>query len=187
MPSVYEYATEWSVEQMKKEYTKTRNIFMKQIKRLSKAKPNEARLKEYLEGGYKHPRKIIDIENLRGVKNYSDKERKEMWAYRLAELKQMQAAKTLSLSGRKTIRKSIIKSLQEGGFTSINDKNADKFFAFMNWAKSQGITEEYGSDVVKNAYQQWVEGGVITDPQLAAYIQEFEDLYNNPESVDLFD
>lgn len=187
MPSVYEYATEWSVEKLKKEYTKTRDIFMKQIKRLAKAKPEESKLKEYLEGGYKFPKKIRDIESLPGRKGYSERAVKEEWAFRLAELKQMQSARSLSLSGRKQIRQSIIKSLQEGGFTSINNKNADKFFAFMNWAKSQGITEEYGSDVVKDAYQEWVEGGVIEDARLAAYLQEFENLYNNSESIDLFD
>ena len=73
MPSVYEYATEWTIPQLKKEYTRLRDAFQKQIGRLAQVDQSR-KIQAFLPGGYKHQRTIKEIENLRGRKNWSEKQ-----------------------------------------------------------------------------------------------------------------
>lgn len=183
MPSVYEYSREWSVSRLKKEYSRLRAQFDKQIKRLSKF-DQSPKIQAYLPGGYKNPRTIKDIESLRGRKDWSEKAIREDWAVRVAELKGLTKARSLSLSGKKAIRKDIIKSLQKDGYTSINNKNFDKFTSFMNFAKSTGVIEEFGSKETAEAFDTYLKGGIIENPDLAQIIQEWE---STVESYDLFD
>ena len=183
MPSVYEYATEWTEKDLKKEYTRLRNQFQKQIGRLAQVDLSQ-KVQAFLPGGYKFQRTIKDIEQLRGRKNWSEKARKEDWARRVAELQQLTEARSLSLSGRKKIRQETIQSLKEQGFESINNKNFDKFTSFMNWAKRNGVLDEYESNQVAESFDQWIAGGIVDDEELGALIQEWEDTV---ESVDLFD
>ena len=103
MPSVYEYATQWSEKDLKKEYTRLRDQFQKQIGRLAE-KDQSARVKAFLPSGYKYQKTIKEIENLRGRKGWSEKSRREDWARRIAELRELRSARSLSISGRKKIR-----------------------------------------------------------------------------------
>ena len=182
MPSLYEYATDWSTKELKKEYTRLRDQFQKQIGRLAKV-DTSSRVTAFLEGGYKYQRKIKEIENLRGRQHWSEKAIREDWARRVAELKSLTEARSLSLSGRKAIRKDTIQQLQEQGFTSINNKNFDKFTSFMNFAKAQGVLDEYDSNNVAEAFDDWLSGGILEDSTLAGIIQEWEAV---AESIDLF-
>lgn len=183
MPSVYEYATEWSVRELKKEYTKLRNQFQKQIGRLAKV-DQSTRVQQFLPGGYKFQKTIKDIENLRGRQNWTEKAVKEDWAMRVSELKQLTQARSLSLSGRKLIRKEAIQTLRESGYSSITASNFDKFVSFMNFAKSQGVLDEYDSNQIAEAFNDWSSGGMIQDETLAGYIEEWQAA---SESIDLFD
>lgn len=182
MPSLYEMANEWSVRELKREYNRLRNQFKKQIERLAEV-DNSPKVRAYMKGGYKHPKWISEIENLPGRKNWSEKAIKEDWAVRVAELKGRTESRSLSISGRKAIRRETIKTLQDMGYTSINNKNFDKFTSFMNFAKAQGILEEYDSDKTAQAFDEWLNGGVISDSEIGKYIEEWNAAV---ESVDLF-
>lgn len=182
MPSLLEYATEWSIAQIKKEYSKQRTNFIHQIERLYK-KTGDPTLKPYLKEGYKYPRKIQDIENLKGRKNWTDKTIREDWAFRLSELQQLQARRLLSITGRKAIRNDTIKALQDLGLQSINDSNFDRFTSFMNWAKAMGVLDEYDSHLVAEAFDQWINGGIVDNETLLSYINQWQ---SNVESIDLF-
>lgn len=183
MPSVYEMSKEWSINQLKKEYTRLRNIFQKQIGRLA-AIDNSPKIQAYLKGGYKYQRTIADIESISGRSKWSEKAIKEDWAVRVAELRGRTQARSLSISGRKAIRKEIINSLKEQGFTGINNTNFDKFTSFMNYCKDQGILDEYDSHVVAEAFDQWITGGIVENDDLLQIIEEWNDTV---ESWDLFD
>lgn len=183
MPSVYEYATEWSERDLKKEYSRLRDAFQKQIGRLAE-KDQSSRVKAFMPGGYKHQRTIKEIENLRGRKNWSEKSRREDWARRIAELKELRSARSLSISGRKAIRQETIKTLKEEGLTGINGSNYDQFVNFMNFAKAQGLLEQYDSQQVAEAFNDWIEGGILDNDELASYIEEWSD---SAGAVDLFD
>lgn len=183
MPSVYEYATQWSEKDLKKEYTRLRDQFQKQIGRLAE-KDQSARVKAFLPSGYKYQKTIKEIENLRGRKGWSEKSRREDWARRIAELRELRSARSLSISGRKKIRQETIQTLKEEGLTGINNSNYDKFVSFMNFAKSQGLLDQYDSQQIAEAFNDWVEGGILADDELAAYLEEWAE---NVGSVDLFD
>lgn len=183
MPSVYEYATEWSEKDLKKEYTRLRDQFQKQIGRLAE-KDQSARVQAFLPGGYKYQKTIKDIENLRGRKNWTERSRREDWARRIAELKELRSARSLSISGRKAIRKETIQTLKEEGLTGINSSNYDQFVNFMNFAKAQGLLEQYDSQQIAEAFNDWVEGGILENDELAAYIEEWS---ADVGAVDLFD
>ena len=133
MPSLFEYATEWSEKSLLHKYSTLRKQFNEQIKRLG-AKVNDPRIEKFKKGGYKEQKTIRDIENLRGRKNWSEKARREDWALRITELEQLLKVRTYSLSGRAKIRSDTIKSLQEKGLKSVNNNNFDRFVSFMNWA-----------------------------------------------------
>lgn len=182
MASLYEMATEWSLPKLKKEYTKLRDAFQKQIGRLSQVDQSR-KIQAFLPGGYKHQRTIKEIENLRGRKNWSEKAKREDWARRVAELQELRSSRSLSISGRKAIRKDRIQSLKKQGLTSINNSNYDKFVSFMTWAKDSGVLDEYGSDQVAEAFDQWISGGLVENEELADYLEEWQ---SDVESADLF-
>lgn len=182
MPSLLEYATEWSIAGIRHEYSILRTNFIHQIERLY-AKTGDPTLKPYLKGGYKFPRQIKDIENLKGRKNWTEKAKREDWAFRLTELQQLASRRLLSITGRKEIRKSSIASLQQQGYTSITDKNYNRFISFMNWAKGMGVLDEYDSHVVLEAFDTWIDGGIVENETLMAYIEQWQ---SDSESIDLF-
>ena len=182
MPSLFEYATEWSEKSLLHKYSALRKQFNEQIKRLG-AKVNDPRIEKFKKGGYKEQKTIQEIENLRGRKNWSEKSRREDWALRITELEQLLQVRTYSLRGRAKIRSDTIQSIRAKGIKSVNNNNFDRYVNFMNWAKAMGILEEYDSDKVLEAFDQWVSGGVVEDDTLAAYIEEWA---ANEGSVDLF-
>lgn len=182
MPSLYEMANEWSVRELKREYNRLRNQFKKQIERLAEV-DSGPKVRAYMKGGYKHPKWISEIENLPGRKNWSEKAIKEDWATRVAELQGLTKARSLSISGRKAIRRDTIKTLQEIGYKNINNNNFDKFTSFMNFAKAQGVLDEYNSKKRAEAFDEWINGGIVSDPELGKYIEEWNAAV---ESIDLF-
>ena len=182
MPSLYEMASEWSIRELKKEYTRLRDQFQKQIGRLAKVDTGP-KVQAFMKGGYKFQRTIKEIENLRGRQTWSEKAIREDWARRVAELKGLTEARSLSLSGRKAIRRDTIQSLKEQGFTSINEKNFDKFASFMNFAKAQGVLNEYESASVAEAFDDWISSGVLQDETLGAFLDEWQATIR---SIDLF-
>lgn len=184
MASLYEMANEWSIRDLKKEYSRLRWNFLKQITRLAEAQPNNKKAAQYLKGGYKYPLEIAKIKELKGRKNWTEKEFRADWAVRVAELQGLTQAKTLSLSGQREIRNSIISSLNNAGYTSINRKNFNKFTSLMNFLKSQGVLPElYEGTNFTEQVNDWIDGGLVTDLKLSQYIEQFE---AEVESIDLF-
>lgn len=182
VPNLYEMATEWSTKELKREYTRLRDKFQKQIGRLSKV-DKSPRIQSFLPGGYKFQRTIKEVENLRGRQSWTEKAIREDWARRVAELQGLTEARSLSISGRKAIRRDTIEALQDMGYTNINNKNFDKFTSFMNFAKAQGVLKEYDSSSVADAFNDWLDGGVLSDSDIGDYIGEWNAAV---ESVDLF-
>ena len=182
MPSVYEMSKDWSVKELKKEYSRLRDQFQKQIQRLSKV-DQTPKIQAFLPGGYKYTKTIKDVESLRGRQNWSERAVKEDWAVRVAELKSLTQARSLSISGRKAIRKDAIESLHNAGFSAINNANFDQFTSFMNFAKEQGVLDLYDSDTVAEAFDHWVNGGIVENEDLQGIIAEWN---GTVESIDLF-
>lgn len=177
-------ANEWSIRELKKEYTRLRDQFSKQIKRLAKAQPKNKKAAQFLEGGKKFQRTIREIENLYGRKNWTEKAIREDWAVRVAELQGLTQAKTLSLSGQREVRNRIIKSLNAAGYTSINKANFSKFSSLMAFLKDQGVLPDlYEGTNFNEQVDTWIDGGILSDPKLSKYIKDFEAYV---ESIDLF-
>lgn len=183
MASLYEMANEWTVRELKKEYTRLRDQFQKQIGRLAKQYTGP-RVQAFMKGGYKFQRTIKEIENLRGRQTWSEKAIREDWARRVSELKGLTEARSLSLSGLKAIRKDTINALRERGFTSINERNFGKFSTFMAFAKAQGALQEYDSNNIVQAFDIWASSGVLEDEKLGGLIDVWQ---ATVQSIDLFD
>ena len=54
----------------------------------------------------------------------------------------------------------------------------------MNFAKAQGLLDQYDSQQIAEAFNDWVEGGILENDELAAYLEEWQD---SAAAVDLFD
>ena len=182
MPSLYEYATDWSTKALKKEYTRLRDQFVKQIQRLGEAKPEDKKAQLYGKEGKKYPKKISVIESLPYRKTMTEKEIRNDWAVRVAELEQLTKAPSLSLAGRRKTRRKIIKSLNAAGYKSINNKNFDDFYDFMNFIMDR--YKEYYKTEYAEDFANWLAGGVVSDPKLKEYIDDWKK--NKKDHVDIF-
>lgn len=183
MPNLYQMASEWSTKELKKEYTRLRSRFVKQIERLSAARPNDRKVKIYGKGGYKYPLEIAKIESTKGRAGKDEKYIKEDWAFRVAELQQMVNAPSLSLSGRQRTKRKIITSLQESGY-KINNKNFDLYTSFMNFINEK--YSEFYEPRYAEIFAEWINGGKVTDSDMEKYIAQWEEWKKKKESEDLF-
>ena len=87
------------------------------------------------------------------------------------------------MSGRKAIRKDTIQALKEQGYENINNRNFDKFVNFMNFAKRNGVLDEYESEQVAESFDEWIAGGIVENEELSILIQEWDE---TAEAIDLF-
>ena len=182
MPTMYEYANDFSIKELKSIYSKMRSTFNKRINRLA-AVDNSAKIQAFQSGGYKYQRTVADIESSRGRNEWSEASKKKDWANRIAELESLLSARSLSITGRKEIRRDTIQSLQEQGYTGINNKNFDMFTSAMSYFKSIGILNQYDSETIVSAIDTYLDGGTILNAELEEIITNY---FSSIDDTDLF-
>ena len=68
-----------------------------------------------------------------------------------------------SLKGLRHRRSETIKSLQERGYTNIDETNISSFARFMEEARERGIDKVYGSDTIATLYDTTIAIGISPD------------------------
>ena len=116
--------------EMKREYTRMRDIAQKRIKRLAESEFTGSEAYKSHRQGFK---KISDIDRRDFAKEFSD-------------LSKFISAKGGSVSGQRSIRQKTMQRFQEQGI-DVNKSNYDYFIRVLNEMRSQKLV--YGSDTAK--------------------------------------
>ena len=116
--------------QIRKEYTRLRDIAQKRFKRLKA-------------GGYGDTQ--IYLQNVRKFKELKDIKSTNELAQRLSDIARFVSAKGSTVSGQKSIMKKSLKTLHSHGYDFVNEGNYKKFGKFMEEYRDQLLDMTYDS------------------------------------------
>lgn len=117
-------------KEVRKEYTRLRDIAQKRIKRLKAAGYTNT---DVYQKNYAHYPKLKDIKS------------KSELAQRLSDLSRFVASSRSTVSGIKDARSQSLKTLHEHGFTFVTQENYGDFAQFMESYRDQLLDMEYDS------------------------------------------
>lgn len=117
-------------KEVRKEYTRLRDISQKRLKRLAAA-------------GYANT--DIYKKNIKHYPKLKDIKTKAELAQRLSDLSRFIASRMSTVKGIKDTRSHRIRTLHEHGFTFVNDSNYADFAEFMEFYREQLLDMEYDS------------------------------------------
>lgn len=123
--------------EIKKEYTRLRDILNKRIQRINKS--------DFAGQGIagKFPKGLPKLADIAP----------EDLPYLLQQAATALTSKSGSLKGLQQRQQSAIESFRERGYTQINESNFKEFVDFLEEAKEKGLAKVYGSDSVVNLYE----------------------------------
>lgn len=133
--------------EIRKEYTRLRDILQKRIKTIQKS--------EFAGQGIagQFPQGLPKLAEIRP----------EDLPYLLQQAATAINSSSGSLKGLRHRRSETIKSLQERGYTNIDETNISSFARFMEEARERGIDKVYGSDTVATLYDTTIAIGISPD------------------------
>lgn len=126
--------------EIKKEYTRLRDILNKRIKRIQESDFKNQGIAGKFPGGLP---KLVDITP-------------EDLPYLLQQAATALNSRGGSLKGLQIRQSETVKSLRERGYTNITDSNIRAFASFMEEARDRGLEKIYGSDTVATLYDSIV-------------------------------
>lgn len=130
--------------EIRKEYTRMRDILQKRIKTIQKS--------EFAGQGIagQFPQGLPKLAEIRP----------EDLPYLLQQAATAINSSAGSLKGLRHRRSETIKSLQERGYTNIDETNISSFARFMEESRDRGLEKIYGSDAIAEMYDSLVAIGV---------------------------
>ena len=130
--------------EIRKEYTRLRDILQKRIKTVQKS--------EFAGQGIagQFPQGLPKLAEIRP----------EDLPYLLQQAATAINSSSGSLKGLRRRRSETIKSLQERGYTNIDETNISSFARFMEEARERGLERVYGSDTIATLYDTTLAIGV---------------------------
>lgn len=133
--------------EIRKEYTRLRDILQKRIKTIEKS--------EFAGQGIagQFPQGLPKLAEIRP----------EDLPYLLQQAATAINSSSGSLKGLRHRRSETIKSLQERGYTNIDESNISTFARFMEEARERGIEKVYGSDTIATLYDTTIALGISPD------------------------
>ena len=133
--------------EIRKEYTRLRDILQKRIKTIQKS--------EFAGQGIagQFPQGLPKLAEIRP----------EDLPYLLQQAATAINSSAGSLKGLRHRRSETIKSLQERGYTNIDETNISSFARFMEEAREKGIDKVYGSDTIATLYDTTIAIGISPD------------------------
>lgn len=139
--------------EIKKEYTRLRDILNKRIQRINKS--------DFVGQGIagKFPQGLPKLAEIAP----------EDLPYLLQQTATALNSRGGSLKGLQMRQSETVKSLRESGYTNINDSNIRAFARFMDEARDRGLEKIYGSDTVATMY----DSIVALDISPEAIMQDF--------------
>lgn len=152
-----------SEAEVRKEYTRLRDIAQKRLKRLEKAGYSEL---DVYKKNIKHYPKLSDIKS------------KNELSSRLADLARFISSERSTVSGLKTIKEKSLKTLHEHGYDFVTPENYEQFARFMQEYRYQKLDMIYDSgeaadtfgvlekhhvrlDQIKHEFEAWIENHKI--------------------------
>lgn len=139
--------------EIKKEYTRLRDILNKRIQRINKS--------DFAGQG-------ISGQFPQGLPKLSEIAPEDL-PYLLQQAATALNSRSGSLKGLQIRQKDTIDSLRERGYTNINDSNIRAFARFMDEARDRGLEKIYGSDTIATMY----DSIVALDISPEAVMQDF--------------
>ena len=124
-------------KQVRKEYTRLRDISQKRLKRLKAA-------------GYENTE--VYRKNVNHYPKLKDIKTKSELAQRLSDLSRFIAAETSTVSGMKSRTEKSISTLHEHGFTFVDENNLTSFGEFMESFRDEMLDMEYDSGDAAELY-----------------------------------
>ena len=133
--------------EIRKEYTRLRDILQKRIKTIQKS--------EFAGQGIagQFPQGLPKLAEIRP----------EDLPYLLPQAATAINSSGGSLKGLRHRRSETLKSLQERGYTNIDETNISSFARFMEEARERGIDKVYGSDTIATLYDTTIALGIGPD------------------------
>ena len=134
-------------KEIRKEYTRLRDILQKRLKTIQKS--------EFAGQGIagQFPQGLPKLAEIRP----------EDLPYLLQQAATAINSSAGSLKGLRHRRSETIKSLQERGYTNIDESNISSFARFMEEARERGIDKVYGSDTIATLYDTTIALGIGPD------------------------
>ena len=134
-------------KEIRKEYTRLRDILQKRIKTIQKS--------EFAGQGIagQFPQGLPKLAEIRP----------EDLPYLLPQAATAINSSGGSLKGLRHRRSETLKSLQERGYTNIDETNISSFARFMEEARERGIDKVYGSDTIATLYDTTIALGIGPD------------------------
>lgn len=133
--------------EIKKEYTRLRDILNKRIQRINKSDFAGQGIAGQFPQGLP---KLAEI-------------RPEDLPYLLQQAATAINSSSGSLKGLRHRRSETIKSLKERGYTNIDETNISSFARFMEEAREKGLEKVYGSDTIATLYDTTIAIGISPD------------------------
>lgn len=151
-------------KEIRKEYTRLRDILQKRIKTIQKS--------EFAGQGIagQFPQGLPKLAEIRP----------EDLPYLLQQAATAINSSAGSLKGLRHRRSETIKSLQERGYTNIDETNISSFARFMEEARERGLEKVYGSDTIATLYDTTIAIGVSPDEVM----QDFTWWVDNVEDIE---
>lgn len=140
-------------KEIKKEYTRLRDILNKRIQRINKS--------DFAGQG-------IAGQFPQGLPKLADIAPEDL-PYLLQQAATALNSRSGSLKGLQMRQSDTIKSLRERGYTNIDDSNIRQFASFMDEARDRGLEKIYGSDTIATMY----DSIVAMDISPEAIMQDF--------------
>lgn len=140
-------------KEIKKEYTRLRDILNKRIQRINKS--------DFAGQG-------IAGQFPQGLPKLADIAPEDL-PYLLQQAATALNSRSGSLKGLQMRQSETVKSLRERGYTNIDDSNIRQFASFMDEARDRGLERIYGSDTIATMY----DSIVALDISPEAIMQDF--------------
>ena len=150
--------------EIKKEYTRLRDILNKRIQRINKSDFAGQGIAGQFPQGLP---KLAEIAS-------------EDLPYLLQQAATAINSRSGSLKGLQMRQSETIKSLRERGYTNIDDSNIRQFASFMDEARDRGLEKIYGSDTIATMY----DSIVALDISPEAIMQDFAWWLDNIDMVE---
>lgn len=151
-------------KQVRKEYTRLRDISQKRLKRLAAAGYTDT---EVYQRNYKHYPKLKDIKS------------KSELSQRLSDLSRFVGSSQSTVKGIKERNKQTLDTLKEHGYGFVNEGNLSDFGDFMEQYRDQLLDMDYDSGDAAELYRIVEKHGL--DPDKVA--QDFEFYLDNLEKA----
>lgn len=154
----YYLVNNFSERDLRREYTRLRDIASKRIKRLEKAGFANTQLVNIATGGSGSIARLSDLPDIESISR------------ELTKVARFLSNRASTVSGIKRIKQKTLRTLSEHGFDFVNEANIDDFGEFMDRVRAAGYDKILPSDQIAEFFG---ERNVVSQSDIDALMQDF--------------